>query len=135
MVSYFRSNCFFFNDTATTEIYTRSLHDALPICVPSERITDCSASLGVPDSNFAVVGSGNNVLPIGRVGNGRHRVLMPLERSTDWSTSLCIPGSKIGRASSGEGAQIAGVGNELQQIGMSPQRTADCNTSIVIPDS
>src|SRR5437867_12071224 len=27
---------FFFNDTATTEIYTLSLHDALPICcVPS----------------------------------------------------------------------------------------------------
>src|SRR2546430_7759382 len=26
---------FFFNDTATTEIYTLSLHDALPICCPS----------------------------------------------------------------------------------------------------
>ena len=26
--------CFFFNDTATTEIYTLSLHDALPICDP-----------------------------------------------------------------------------------------------------
>src|SRR6266566_10135884 len=26
---------FFFNDTATTEIYTLSLHDALPICVPT----------------------------------------------------------------------------------------------------
>src|SRR2546427_8821075 len=26
---------FFFNDTATTEIYTLSLHDALPICSPS----------------------------------------------------------------------------------------------------
>src|SRR3712207_8075754 len=26
------SICFFFNDTATTEIYTLSLHDALPIC-------------------------------------------------------------------------------------------------------
>ena len=25
---------FFFNDTATTEIYTLSLHDALPICSP-----------------------------------------------------------------------------------------------------
>ena len=25
------SLCFFFNDTATTEIYTLSLHDALPI--------------------------------------------------------------------------------------------------------
>src|SRR5260370_41765196 len=32
----FRALCssffFFFNDTATTEIYTLSLHDALPIC-------------------------------------------------------------------------------------------------------
>src|SRR2546425_3979587 len=27
---------FFFNDTATTEIYTLSLHDALPICNPSD---------------------------------------------------------------------------------------------------
>ena len=25
--------CLFFNDTATTEIYTLSLHDALPICI------------------------------------------------------------------------------------------------------
>src|SRR5256885_9725034 len=28
----FTSFFFFFNDTATTEIYTLSLHDALPIC-------------------------------------------------------------------------------------------------------
>ena len=28
---------FFFNDTATTEIYTLSLHDALPICVSGYR--------------------------------------------------------------------------------------------------
>src|SRR5690349_23462234 len=28
----FSSFIFFFNDTATTEIYTLSLHDALPIC-------------------------------------------------------------------------------------------------------
>src|SRR3712207_8391357 len=27
---------FFFNDTATTEIYTLSLHDALPICVAAD---------------------------------------------------------------------------------------------------
>src|SRR5258707_7545905 len=39
---------FFFNDTATTEIYTLSLHDALPICCgagyngirPAERVRD-----------------------------------------------------------------------------------------------
>src|SRR3712207_7613141 len=28
---------FFFNDTATTEIYTLSLHDALPICRRDDR--------------------------------------------------------------------------------------------------
>src|SRR3712207_9548675 len=30
---------YFFNDTATTEIYTLSLHDALPILSPSVRVT------------------------------------------------------------------------------------------------
>src|SRR2546422_7091424 len=30
-------NFFFFNDTATTEIYTLSLHDALPISMPVVR--------------------------------------------------------------------------------------------------
>src|SRR2546426_2183994 len=29
---------FFFNDTATTEIYTLSLHDALPICAGIEAV-------------------------------------------------------------------------------------------------
>src|SRR2546429_1258467 len=36
---------FFFNDTATTEIYTLSLHDALPIC-SSGRPCTCSSGLG-----------------------------------------------------------------------------------------
>src|SRR5258708_27470095 len=42
---------FFFNDTATTEIYTLSLHDALPICFfmncakYSARIFSCSAGV------------------------------------------------------------------------------------------
>src|SRR5436190_14884978 len=31
------SLCFFFNDTATTEIYTLSLHDALPISCNASR--------------------------------------------------------------------------------------------------
>src|SRR6266849_9291107 len=29
---------FFFNDTATTEIYTLSLHDALPICIDAVEV-------------------------------------------------------------------------------------------------
>src|SRR5688572_33020220 len=39
---------FFFNDTATTEIYTLSLHDALPIChraAPGHADAGCGRSL------------------------------------------------------------------------------------------
>src|SRR2546430_12017612 len=39
---------FFFNDTATTEIYTLSLHDALPISVPPGRVPGPDAPRGVP---------------------------------------------------------------------------------------
>src|SRR2546429_2817184 len=37
---------FFFNDTATTEIYTLSLHDALPICAGRQR--QASGRAGLP---------------------------------------------------------------------------------------
>src|SRR2546426_9589395 len=40
VIIYRRCSCcffFFFNDTATTEIYTLSLHDALPISHPRSR--------------------------------------------------------------------------------------------------
>src|SRR6266480_6843580 len=39
---------FFFNDTATTEIYTLSLHDALPIFSPSLRSLHASSSAVPP---------------------------------------------------------------------------------------
>src|SRR6476646_11093008 len=35
---------FFFNDTATTEIYTLSLHDALPIRTPGAMACSCPSS-------------------------------------------------------------------------------------------
>src|SRR5258708_24700117 len=35
------SCCFFFNDTATTEIYTLSLHDALPISDVGNDVLGC----------------------------------------------------------------------------------------------
>src|SRR5256885_7124188 len=44
------SSFFFFNDTATTEIYTLSLHDALPIWTIFSPWTSCSSSLGEGDS-------------------------------------------------------------------------------------
>src|SRR5258706_303823 len=46
------SICFFFNDTATTEIYTLSLHDALPI---SDSIsTGTGPSLKYAGADFAM---------------------------------------------------------------------------------
>src|SRR3712207_2149298 len=52
---------FFFNDTATTEIYTLSLHDALPIfalesalwCRYCAATTDEGAPIGLDDPNAA----------------------------------------------------------------------------------
>src|SRR2546427_13028169 len=46
---------FFFNDTATTEIYTLSLHDALPIC-PSETVRLCGGSLVRPNKKTGRAG-------------------------------------------------------------------------------
>src|SRR2546430_7570374 len=45
-----RSFFFFFNDTATTEIYTLSLHDALPISRRSKPLGRSSGSGGAPPS-------------------------------------------------------------------------------------
>src|SRR3712207_7150928 len=47
---------FFFNDTATTEIYTLSLHDALPICGSTRRTT--SAIVRRPRGRRAPPGCG-----------------------------------------------------------------------------
>src|SRR2546427_10303706 len=49
---------FFFNDTATTEIYTLSLHDALPICLRwPERRNDHEVELDL------VIGKRGNKIP------------------------------------------------------------------------
>src|SRR2546430_7585716 len=49
---------FFFNDTATTEIYTLSLHDALPIC----------------KGFFDLAGKKHRHLPAGEPDGNEHRV-------------------------------------------------------------
>src|SRR3712207_7915643 len=53
---------FFFNDTATTEIYTLSLHDALPIYRPTPRRTDPDAGDGEPPWHHPT----RSPLPLGR---------------------------------------------------------------------
>src|SRR5882762_11832180 len=54
---------FFFNDTATTEIYTLSLHDALPICTSPL----CEGRSALPGRTICVSGRG----PSARARPGR----------------------------------------------------------------
>src|SRR5207248_10585715 len=53
---------FFFNDTATTEIYTLSLHDALPICLKSF----CWAYAGLAVTSSAAASAARMPLGIAR---------------------------------------------------------------------
>src|SRR3712207_9058151 len=48
---------FFFNDTATTEIYTLSLHDALPISLITRDIWALADNSGWPQLTVIAVGS------------------------------------------------------------------------------
>src|SRR3712207_9137509 len=61
---------FFFNDTATTEIYTLSLHDALPICdvftrtnLPVETLLAPRLSPNVVTGHFGNVRGSDNYIP------------------------------------------------------------------------
>src|SRR3712207_7630434 len=75
---------FFFNDTATTEIYTLSLHDALPICGWSCRTT--SRTPTTPASR-------------GPAASGRDRGAWPPDHTSHpaWG-SIAAPGGGTGRS-------------------------------------
>src|SRR5687767_15990158 len=65
---------FFFNDTATTEIYTLSLHDALPIWIEAQRLDHIAVELG-------------GVLP-GGGGAGGRELVGPRQRSEEHTSEL-----------------------------------------------
>src|SRR3712207_9470016 len=57
------SMCFFFNDTATTEIYTLSLHDALPISVLGNTLENVKQRFGRMGLEVSWHGTGQVMLP------------------------------------------------------------------------
>src|SRR3712207_8509736 len=81
---------FFFNDTATTKIYTLSLHDALPIC---REDADLSAGAGIAVGHVGaalLVPRGDEVDLVPRLGQGVHREveLLPGHRSEEHTSEL-----------------------------------------------
>src|SRR2546426_8721624 len=59
MLAHFFFFFFFFNDTATTEIYTLSLHDALPIC-----LRDQTGQAGAQRAGYMVPGAAIDVVDV-----------------------------------------------------------------------
>src|SRR5256886_13937910 len=107
---------FFFNDTATTEIYTLSLHDALPILWAARRAwgypageagigPEVSAQLAAPwRSGFAVLQAGaNGVLPSGLPDSGRvgGALTIASQNLRNQTLILHVEGAQLRRAKPG----------------------------------
>src|SRR3712207_8352700 len=81
---------FFFNDTATTEIYTLSLHDALPISDSSIRVEKVVTGLETPtsmaflDNDDMIITQKDNGM-VRLVSNG---ILQPQPRSEEHTSEL-----------------------------------------------
>src|SRR5260221_9346028 len=71
---------FFFNDTATTEIYTLSLHDALPISA-------CASTRTCSSSNSTSICSLRSS-PSARVGATHMAIASPTKRSEEHTSEL-----------------------------------------------
>src|SRR5258708_25424757 len=68
------SSFFFFNDTATTEIYTLSLHDALPICDGGEGFDRVVGQVLAEHRRGGVAARGGDAQRVAiRGGLGHHR--------------------------------------------------------------
>src|SRR5256885_12399144 len=77
---------FFFNDTATTEIYTLSLHDALPIWAGADRHDGASRRALAPRR-----GGRRPLRAGGQRDDGRMRRAGPLPRSEEHTSELQSP--------------------------------------------
>src|SRR2546425_11499113 len=85
---------FFFNDTATTEIYTLSLHDALPICMGSWRnVKLIVLRLPIEEMDIPKPLIGN---PIDDVDRDRRRLRRLLARSSLRKRDACPAGHRPG---------------------------------------
>src|SRR3712207_7454767 len=75
---------FFFNDTATTEIYTLSLHDALPICARHVALVDPDLDPDPAEGGLSLVEA---VVDVRAQGVQRHPTLAIDRKSTRLNSS------------------------------------------------
>src|SRR2546430_6748342 len=91
LLSYF----FFFNDTATTEIYTLSLHDALPIfggiSIPGELKFTVFFSNGAADANHPIPRSEEHTSELQSQSNLVCRLLLEKKKKISYRILFTYP--------------------------------------------
>src|SRR5688572_16712193 len=102
---------FFFNDTATTEIYTLSLHDALPISqkAPDSPVAGRATVFVFPDLNtgnttYKAVQRSAHVISIGPMLQGLRRPVNDLSRGAlveDIVYTIALTAIQAGEQSAG----------------------------------
>src|SRR5215208_2152282 len=82
---------FFFNDTATTEIYTLSLHDALPICRSARPLRSISELLPCRSPRASPLGGS------ARSASLSHRALIhsPMMQAITAEAANCVGGPLV----------------------------------------
>src|SRR2546430_9789922 len=78
---------FFFNDTATTEIYTLSLHDALPICSTMPDLISYASNIGLNTEEEVRSYMQNGALPTEKFMEDKSWVTPALQDRSEEHTS------------------------------------------------
>src|SRR2546422_8541128 len=104
---------FFFNDTATTEIYTLSLHDALPICETRPRAAERDHQLAHLGGRFGSETRGREALAGNAPQGGRDRKSTRLNSSHGYISYavFCLKKKKSRGKPSRAGHARAGLTN------------------------
>src|SRR6201990_3466207 len=84
-----RSSVFFFNDTATTEIYTLPLHDALPISSPTIRSTSSPRAVSSNTGKRDVARSEEHTSELQSHVNLVCRLLLEKKKGTRYARCAC----------------------------------------------
>src|SRR5437660_7171512 len=95
--------CFFFNNTATTEIYTLSLHDALPICalfyarsISLPWLGDLDNKIIWPDRKSTRLNSSHVAISYAVFCLKKKMAQSPVRPSHDWTGIVDQNGNQIG---------------------------------------
>src|SRR5258707_5156838 len=100
---------FFFNDTATTEIYTLSLHDALPISIVVDEEKH-SMDVVVDEENLAIaIGRNGQNVRLASELTGWNLNLMGVEESQEKQKSETEQSAKLFMAKLDVGQEIAEI--------------------------